>query len=45
MSALAESWRPLRSVAARVLWTYYRAVKGREGAPAPGPRLRVKKDA
>jgi DNA-3-methyladenine glycosylase II len=35
MSALAESWRPLRSVAARVLWTYYRAVKGREGAPAP----------
>jgi len=22
-------------VAARVLWTYYRAVKGREGAPTP----------
>lgn len=34
MAALAERWRPLRSVAARVLWTYYRAVKGREGAPA-----------
>lgn len=32
MTALAEPWRPLRSVAARVLWTYYRAVKGREGA-------------
>jgi hypothetical protein len=23
----------LRAVAARVLWTYYRAVKGRDGAP------------
>ena len=38
MIALAETWRPLRAVAARVLWTYYRAVKGREGAPiAPNP--------
>ena len=26
-------WRPLRAIAARVLWTYYRAVKGRDGAP------------
>jgi DNA-3-methyladenine glycosylase II len=33
MAALAEPWRPLRAVAARVLWTYYRTVKGREGAP------------
>jgi DNA-3-methyladenine glycosylase II len=33
MLSLAEAWRPLRAVAARVLWTYYRAVKGREGAP------------
>jgi DNA-3-methyladenine glycosylase II len=33
MVALAENWRPLRAVAARVLWTYYRAVKGRDGAP------------
>ncbi|MGC2075413.1 MAG: DNA-3-methyladenine glycosylase 2 family protein, partial [Xanthobacteraceae bacterium] len=33
MLPLAEAWRPLRAVAARVLWTYYRAVKGREGAP------------
>jgi DNA-3-methyladenine glycosylase II len=33
MVPLAEAWRPLRAVAARVLWTYYRAVKGREGAP------------
>jgi DNA-3-methyladenine glycosylase II len=38
MVALAELWRPLRSVAARVLWTYYRAVKGREGAPLPSTR-------
>jgi DNA-3-methyladenine glycosylase II len=33
MIALAEPWRPYRAVAARVLWTYYRAVKGRDGAP------------
>ncbi len=33
MIALAEPWRPWRSVAARVLWTYYRAIKGRDGAP------------
>ncbi len=33
MLPLAEAWRPHRAVAARVLWTYYRAVKGREGAP------------
>jgi DNA-3-methyladenine glycosylase II len=32
MQALAETWRPWRAVAARVLWTYYRTVKGREGA-------------
>jgi len=34
MLTLAEAWRPWRAVAARVLWTYYRAHKGREGAPA-----------
>jgi DNA-3-methyladenine glycosylase II len=33
MVPLAEPWRPHRAVAARVLWTYYRAVKGRDGAP------------
>jgi len=33
MLPLAEPWRPWRAVAARVLWTYYRAIKGREGAP------------
>ena len=41
MLSLAESWRPWRSVAARILWTYYRAVKGREGAPVqPSKRKR-----
>jgi DNA-3-methyladenine glycosylase II len=33
MVRLAEPWRPWRAVAARVLWTYYRHAKGREGAP------------
>jgi DNA-3-methyladenine glycosylase II len=33
MGPLAEPWRPFRAVAARVLWSYYRSVKGREGAP------------
>jgi DNA-3-methyladenine glycosylase II len=33
MVALAEPWRPWRAVAARILWTYYRAVKRRDGAP------------
>jgi len=31
MSALAESWRPWRAVAARMLWTYYRSRKQRDG--------------
>ncbi len=33
MGPLADNWRPWRAVAARLLWTYYRAVKRREGAP------------
>jgi DNA-3-methyladenine glycosylase II len=41
MVPLAEPWRPWRAVAARVLWTYYRAVKGREGAPVqPAKKVR-----
>ncbi|MCF3596112.1 DNA-3-methyladenine glycosylase 2 family protein [Rhodobacteraceae bacterium LMO-12] len=28
---MAEDWAPWRSVAARVLWAYYRVVKSREG--------------
>src|SRR5499425_422688 len=31
MGPLADGWRPLRAIAARLLWTYYRAVKSREG--------------
>lgn len=30
-TAMAEPWRPWRSVAARALWEYYRLDKGREG--------------
>ena len=33
MMPLAEPWRPWRAVAARLLWSYYRAVKKREPAP------------
>ncbi len=28
MTALAEKWRPFRAVAARLLWAYYRELKG-----------------
>jgi DNA-3-methyladenine glycosylase II len=40
MGPLAERWRPYRAVAARLLWSYYRAMKNREGVltePAPKP--------
>ena len=30
---MGEAWRPYRSVAARILWQYYRTLKGREVAP------------
>lgn len=32
LANLAEAWRPWRAVAARVLFTYYHHIKGREGA-------------
>lgn len=32
--AIAESWAPLRSTAARLLWAYYGVLRGREAAPA-----------
>lgn len=48
MGALAERWRPYRAVAARLLWTYYRAVKKREGLlsepPAPKPKKKKAKN-
>ncbi|MEM1374088.1 MAG: DNA-3-methyladenine glycosylase 2 family protein [Pseudomonadota bacterium] len=31
LRAMAEAWRPWRSVAARILWAYYAAQKEREG--------------
>lgn len=34
LTRLAESWRPWRSVAAGVLWAYYRRLKAREGVLA-----------
>jgi len=33
MEPLAEPWRPLRGVAACLLWSYYRALKKRDAAP------------
>jgi DNA-3-methyladenine glycosylase II len=33
MIKLAEKWRPLRGVAAHLLWNYYRAVKRRDPVP------------
>ena len=36
LTALAEPWRPWRAVAARALWAYYRAAKGREGVRQGG---------
>jgi DNA-3-methyladenine glycosylase II len=32
MAGLAEPWRPLRGAAAHLWWSYYKAVKQREGA-------------
>jgi DNA-3-methyladenine glycosylase II len=32
MAALAESWRPHRAVAARLLWSHYRGLKGLQQA-------------
>ena len=44
MGPLAELWRPYRAVAARLLWTYYRAVKKREGVLiAPAVPIKAKK--
>ena len=34
MAPLAENWRPWRGVAAFLLWSYYRAIKRRDPAPA-----------
>jgi DNA-3-methyladenine glycosylase II len=31
MGPLADCWRPYRAIAARLLWSYYRVAKSREG--------------
>lgn len=36
LRALAEPWSPWRSVAARILWAYYRVAKRREGIAIDG---------
>ena len=38
MIGLAEPWRPMRGAAAHLWWTYYRAVKKREGVIAATQR-------
>ena len=45
MAALAEGWRPWRAVAARLLWTYYRARKKRDGLLAAAARPPDKRPA
>ena len=37
LAALGERWRPYRAVAARLLWSYYRAVKRRDGIGVAAP--------
>jgi DNA-3-methyladenine glycosylase II len=38
MAPLAEPWRPLRGAAAHLWWSYYRAIKNREGVIASQPK-------
>jgi DNA-3-methyladenine glycosylase II len=33
MAPLAEAWRPLRGIAAKALWAFYKVAKARDGAP------------
>lgn len=49
MQPLAEPWRPLRGAAAHLWWSYYHAIKKREGViagtatPAPKKTVKTKK--
>jgi DNA-3-methyladenine glycosylase II len=38
MAPLAEPWRPLRGAAAHLWWSYYRAIKQRDGVIAGGEK-------
>ena len=42
MAPLAEPWRPLRGAAAHLWWSYYRALKKREGVIAGTAKARAK---
>jgi DNA-3-methyladenine glycosylase II len=39
MAPLAEPWRPMRGAAAHLWWTYYRALKKREGVIGDAPKV------
>ena len=41
MAPLAEPWRPLRGAAAHLWWSYYRALKKREGVMAGTEKARA----
>jgi DNA-3-methyladenine glycosylase II len=42
MAALAEPWRPMRGAAAHLWWSYYRALKKREGVIAGAEKTSAK---
>jgi DNA-3-methyladenine glycosylase II len=42
MTPLAEPWRPLRGAAAHLWWSYYRAIKKREGVIAGQEKIEEK---
>jgi DNA-3-methyladenine glycosylase II len=44
MQAMAEAWRPWRAVAARILWTYYRAAAAAAKSSAGRKRDKIKRD-
>ena len=46
MGPLADKWRPYRAVAARLLWSYYRVMKKREGVlTEPAAKAATRKPA
>lgn len=38
LAEISLPWSPWRSVAARLFWSYYRGMRGRDGSPAGDPR-------
>jgi DNA-3-methyladenine glycosylase II len=45
MAPLAEPWRPLRGAAAHLWWSFYRAIRKREGVIAPAQAVEDQVDA